>query len=101
MENHLGISNIGKGILSRSQVESYCPQKCTLLDKLWDGSMPDSSIRDCEEVLQDRKDDEGQLKVEKSNKFIPRASVIPLQSVLELSRKGQILSNECSLSSSE
>jgi hypothetical protein len=78
MENPLAISNVGKGILSGSQVESYCPQQCTLLDKLQDGSMLESSIGDCEEVFQDRKDDEGQLKVEKYNRFIPQASAIPL-----------------------
>lgn len=81
MVNHSTISNVGKGILSCSQVKSYCPQQCTLLDKLQDGSMLECYVRDCEEVLQERKDDEGQLKVKKSNQFIPRVSVIPLQPV--------------------
>ena len=44
MENHSATANVGKGILSGSQVESYCPQQCTLLDKLQDGSMLESSI---------------------------------------------------------
>lgn len=101
MENHSAIDNLGKGILSVSEIESYCLQRCIVPDKLQDVSMFDLSIRESKEVLQEPKDDERHLEVDKSNQVSPPTSVIPSQSVPKLFVKDQILSKECGLSSSQ